>query len=361
MFLVRNPNYDRDRDNLEIRSALPERYEIRLNTNPEDSYAKLERGELEHVHETAPPAVLDKYQTQEDLKQYFHVEPDDAVWYLTMHPGMPPFDDIHVRKATNFIMDKTGLIQVIGGPVRGVPAEHIIPPDILGGRLPAGEFNPYGPDPAGNLESALAEMQQSKYETDADGVCTDPACKNVLHVTRNTDPFPQMVPIIDASLEKIGITLKTSEVESFYGEAGVPSKNVPFTSGGGWGKDWADPITFIDPLMTGDGVGEAGNVNLSYIGVTDDQAEDLGLKAPAGGFPNIDADFEACAAMTGEERYDCWAALDQKIMTDIAPWVPWRWSTATHIVGPAVTDWTWDAFASWESYAHMGVDTTKQL
>jgi peptide/nickel transport system substrate-binding protein len=361
IFLVRNPNYNRDRDNLEIRSALFDRYELRLNTNPEDSYAKLERGELEHVISDIPPATLEKYQTTPDLEPLLHIEPDDATWYLTMHPGMPPFDDIHVRKAANFIMDKTGLIQVIGGPVTGIPAEHIIPPNILDGRLAPGEFNPYGPDPSGNVEAALEEMKQSKYETDADGVCTDPACKRILHVTRNTDPFPQMAPIIEASMEKIGITLRTSEVESFYGEAGVPSKNVPFTSGGGWGKDWADPITFIDPLFTGDGVGDAGNVNLSYVGVTDEQAADLGLETPPGGFPNVDADVAACSALTGEERYDCWAALDQKLMTEFAPWIPWRWSTATHITGPAVTNWTWDAFASWPSYARLGVDTTRQL
>ena len=361
MFMDRNPNYDRDRDNLDMRSALPDRYEVRLNTNPEDSYAKLERGELEYVISAVPPVVLDRYQTNPDLEPFLHVYLDDAVWYLTMNPGVPPFDDIHVRKAANYIMDKTGLIQVYGGPVRGVPAEHIIPPNILNGRLAEGEFNPYGPDPAGNLDAALAEMQQSKYETNADGVCTDPACKNVLHVTRNTDPFPQMAPIIEASMQKIGITLRTSEVESFYGEAGVPSKNVPFTSGAGWGKDWADPVTFVDPLFTGDGVGDAGNVNLSLIGVTAEQARRLKVMSPAGGFPNVDADVAACLPLSGDERYDCWAALDQKIMTEIAPWIPWRWSNRADITGPALTNFTVDAFGSYPSFAHMGVDASLQL
>jgi len=361
MFLVRNPSYDASTDSKDVRSALPDRFEITLNTNADDIYAKIEAGEVDYGIAAVPPAVLQKYSTTDALKPFLHVEPDDSVWYLTMNLTEPPFDDVHVRKAANFIMDKQALIRAIGGSLKGIPAEHIIPPDILQGRLAVGEFDPYAsPNHAGDLEKAKAEMKQSKYDANGDGICEAAACKNVTHVTRNTPPFPDMAPFIEASMKKIGIELKTVEVASFYGEAGTPSKKVPFTSGAGWGKDWADAITYVEPLFTAKGVGDAGNVNLSLVGLGKDQATKLKTSYPADGVPNVDADVTACTALSGSERLDCWANLDKKIMNEIAPWIPWRWSRATHIVSEAVTNWTFDAFATFPSFAHMGVDPAKQ-
>ena len=45
--LVRNPNYDPATDDAEIRQSNPDRFEISVNTNPDDIFAKIERGELE--------------------------------------------------------------------------------------------------------------------------------------------------------------------------------------------------------------------------------------------------------------------------------------------------------------------------
>ena len=39
----------------------------------------------------------------------------------------PPFDDIHVRRAMNWIMDKQALVQGWGGPTIGAVANHIVP------------------------------------------------------------------------------------------------------------------------------------------------------------------------------------------------------------------------------------------
>jgi len=364
LFLDRNPNYDPEVDNLAIRSALPDRFELRINTNSEDSYAKLERGELEHIHSDIPPAVLSKYQTNESLTPFLYIEPDDAVWYLTMTLTEPPFDDVHVRKAVNYILDREGLIRVIGGAVTGVPAAHIFPETVL----PIPDYDPYGVNttPEGNLEAAMEEMAQSKYDTDADGLCDAPICagpngRGLRLVTRTTDPFPKMTPIIQASLEKIGLEIREVAVESFYGVAGIPANTVPITAGAGWGKDWADPMTFILPLFLGDSIAAEGNVALSLVGLTEDRAGEIGANYPAEGVLSIDDKFDECFALLGDARTDCWVELDKFLTEEVVPWAPWRWSTANHIAGPALTNYAWDSFPSWVSYAHVGVDTGKQV
>jgi peptide/nickel transport system substrate-binding protein len=44
---------------------------------------------------------------------------------------VPPFDDVHVRKAANLVMDKAALIQATGGPTTGDVATTIEPPAVL--------------------------------------------------------------------------------------------------------------------------------------------------------------------------------------------------------------------------------------
>ena len=58
-----------------------------------------------------------------------------------MNLTQPPFDDIHVRRAMNWIIDRAALRQAWGGPTIGQIANHIVPDSIFDNEL-AG-FNPY--------------------------------------------------------------------------------------------------------------------------------------------------------------------------------------------------------------------------
>ena len=57
---------------------------------------------------------------------------------------------------------------------------------------------------------------QSKYDSNQDGVCDAPECNNVLHVTRNTDIWVNMEPVIEQALGKIGIKVVSREFEDSY-------------------------------------------------------------------------------------------------------------------------------------------------
>ena len=59
----------------------------------------------------------------ESLKDLYKINSGDRTWYITMNLTQPPFDDIHVRKAANLIMDKEGLRRAWGGEPKGVIAQ----------------------------------------------------------------------------------------------------------------------------------------------------------------------------------------------------------------------------------------------
>ena len=63
-----------------------------------------------------PSQALQSYSTDPSKRKFLHLDPADGTQYLTMNLTQPPFDDIHVRRAMNWIIDRDALRQAWGGP-----------------------------------------------------------------------------------------------------------------------------------------------------------------------------------------------------------------------------------------------------
>jgi peptide/nickel transport system substrate-binding protein len=358
LIIRRNPSYDASTDSAEARSNLIDGVDLKLNTNTEDIFNKIEAGTVDGEFAGPPAAVLQKYSTNPDLKDRLIASPADRTWYLTMNLTEPPFDDLHVRRAANFIVDKEGMLRTAGGPIQGEIAEHIVPPDVLGGRLRVGEFDPYAtPNHAGDEAKAKEEMKQSKYDSDKDGVCDHPVCASVRHVTRNTPPFKDYAPGLEAAFKKIGIILKTTESANGYPVIQDPKNKVPISSVPGWGKDYANASTFM-VLFDSRSTLASGNTNYSLVGISKEQAAEIG-SSYVEGVPNVDGKIDECAAKSGDEQADCWAELDKFIMTDVVPWVPYRWAKNIDIISKNVTRYVYDQFSGEVALAHVALGGTE--
>ncbi len=360
MTLVRNPDYDPATDTPEARENLVDSFEFRINTNADDIYNKIKAGDIEDAVASEPPKVLKEYSESEELKPNLHVSAGDRTWYITLNLTQPPFDDIHVRKAVNLVMDKEGLRRAWGGALFGEIATHTIPDAMLNELL--ADYDPYPSEGyAGDAAAAMEEMKQSKYDTDKDGICDAPECKDVLFVTESDRLRQDMLPPTTASLEKIGITLKVRSIEGAYPVIQDVSKNVAASGRPGWGKDYADASTFM-VLFDSRSILPTGNVNYSLVGLTAEQAADLkGLKGTTEGIPSIDADIDACNAIpVGDERVQCWADLDVKVMEEVVPWIPYLDASAVQITSANVTKWDYDQFSGTIGYAHVAVDASAQ-
>src|SRR5213078_4741113 len=136
-----------------------------VDTNNDDIFNKIKAGDLQDEAGAQPsPKVIREYVTSSSLKHLLKLNSGDRTWYLTMNLTQAPFDDIHVRKAMNWIMDKHSLIQAWGGPTIGKPANHIVPDSMFNNQL--AEFAPYkAPGDAGSVAKAKAAMKGSKYDT----------------------------------------------------------------------------------------------------------------------------------------------------------------------------------------------------
>jgi len=354
MVLVRNPNYSAKTDSKKSRENFPDKFQFIVNANADDILNKVEAGDYDTETSSIPAQVLRKYATSSDLKKYFHQNSGDRTWYLTMNFTQAPFDDVHVRKAMNWVMDKAGLVQAWGGPTIGKVANHIIPDPLLNNQL--AEFTPYKTaGDHGNVAKAKAAMKGSKYDTAKNGTCSAKECKNVLLIADTRQVDTKMLPVIQSSAKKIGITFTVRTVEGAYPTIQTPSKNVPIAERPGWGKDYADPFTFFGPLFDGRNIIANGNTNYSLMGITPKQCSALKIKGNCNNVPSVNADLDKCSKLVGGSRTGCYAGLDRKLMTSIVPWVPYLWSYVTRINSKNMTKYEFDQFAATPAYAHLAV------
>ncbi|MBA3841582.1 MAG: hypothetical protein H0X39_03015 [Actinobacteria bacterium] len=353
IILIRNPNYDQKTD--AYRKNYPDRFEYRVNSNADDIYAKVAAGQLEDEQSSPQPKTIRQYVTDPNLKKRLLPNVGDRTWYLTMNLTQAPFDDIHVRKAMNYIIDKQSLRKAWGGPVIGSIATHIAPPVMYNNGL--AEYDPYSTaNDAGDVAKAAAEMKQSKY-SGGSGKCTASACKNVLMIGDTRALDNRMIPIIQADAAKIGITFTVRQINGAYTTIQTTNKNVPFSERPGWGKDYADPYTFFGELFDSRAMIPAGNTNYSLVGITAQLNTDkkLGVTGNLANVPTVNPDIDACIAKSGEARTTCWENVDKKLMTSVVPWVPYLWSNNVTIVGPKVTHWNYDQFSDGTAYSQVSV------
>jgi len=351
--LVRNPNYKASTDSRKARESNPDSFEFIVDTNVDDIYNKIGAGELDDAWATASPKIFREYQTSASKRKYLHSNSADGTYYITMNLTQPPFDDVHVRKAMNWVMDKEALRKAWGGPVAGEIAQHVLPNPMLLGKL--NSFQPYKTKgDRGNVAKARAEMAKSKY-ANKNGVCTAQECKGVLMISDVRQADKGTTPVIQSGASKIGITFTVRTVNGAYPVIQTTSKNIPISNRPRWFKDYADPSTFIDPLFYGGNIIPTGNTNYSLVGLKANDAGELGVKGSINGVPSIDNLADACQKKIGSARVTCYAGIDRVLTTEVVPWIPYMWANTVTILSSNVDKWNFDQSAGFTAYAHVSL------
>jgi ABC-type transport system substrate-binding protein len=349
--LVRNPNYNPATDSRKARENNPDRFEFVVNTNVDDIYNKIAAGDYEDAYASPTAKVVRDYTRDASKRKLLKVYPADQTNYITMNLTQPPFDDVNVRRAMNWVVDRDGLRKAWGGAIAGPVADHIMPDSMLNGRL--NSFKPFKtPGYHGSVAKAKAEMAKSKYANNG-GVCTAPECKNVLLIMDVRAADKAMLPVLQSGARKIGITFAVRSVNGAYPVIQTPSRNVPISTRPRWGKDYADPSTFIDPLFVN--ILGSGNTNYSLVGITPDVAGELGVKGNLEGVPSVTQDAARCGRLVGPTRTNCYAAIDRKLTTQVVPWIPYLWRDQLNVLGPDVATWTFDQSAGLAGFGHVSL------
>jgi len=366
--IVRNPNFDPATEDPAMFSNYLDGLQVEINSNVDDIFQKIQNGDLDGSFADTPPATVEQqYATNPDLQQYIHSDSGDRTWYITMNLLTPPFDDPAVRKAVEFVVDKAALVKGYGGSLHADVATTVDPPAVL----PAtADYNPYPSEGnAGDVNAAMEQMKQSKYDTNGDGQCDDSCSFELL--ANNTTPWTNMNPILVEDLAKIGLQADLHEVKADVNatQSLIVSKLYPMTFGQGWGKDYGSTYGFDFYVFNGTTISCNGAYDNGLLGMTADQAKECGVEDeynaaiqnyPDHKLPSIDDKMAECVQLQGEDQSSCYTEMDKTIMEEGMVWVPWAWGKNLVITSPSVTQYVYDQNAGDPAWAHIAVNNGLQ-
>jgi peptide/nickel transport system substrate-binding protein len=340
--LVRNPSWSGATDTL--RPAYADRIVITFARGTTEAAAALQRNTADVVLSVlpAPQAPLDQIRTFVSNPSLGRVEVDshDVIRYVSMNLATPPFDDVHVRRAVAFAVDRAGVPAEYGGPVTGTLTGHLALDSMEGNALL--NFDPYRTaDAHGRLEMAKAEMAQSHYDPGHTGVCSAAVCQGlVAMVIADANHPASLGAVVAADLARIGIRLEMRDEPpvAFFTTVGDPTQRVPMAIGWGWGKAYPNGSDFFTNLFSSRGI--AGGVDYSLLGATPDQLREWGYTAPA--VPNVDDRINQCLPLIGAAQSRCWADVDEYIMDAVVPAVPLFAENYIEVLPARITAYSFD-------------------
>ncbi|WP_433236232.1 ABC transporter substrate-binding protein [Streptosporangium sp. CA-135522] len=302
--LVRNEHWDRSTDT--VRKGLPDRIVIDLNLDPAVVDQRMIAGQGEDADavqfEPIGAASVAQVLTDPTLKERLVVGESTNTRFLSLNTARKPLDQVKVRQAVAYALDKEALRTVRGGPVAGDIATTILPPSIPGHR----EEDPYPSD----LAKAKALLAEAGFASGVDLTLDTPA----------TPSGKAQGEAVQASLGRVGIRVKINEISSsaFWSTVGNTDQQHDLVIDG-WTPDWTGASTYLPNVLDGRFIVKQGNQNRARY----DSAE-VNKR-----FDEIGVMTDAAAAATA------YGELATRIMRD-APLVPFLWDKSAFLTGSNV-------------------------
>lgn len=309
--LVRNPNWDAETD---YREANLEKIVVSLGNDSNVASRRIlaDKSMVSGDFAAPPTPVLkEALDTREDQVD---VVPSGGIRYISLDTKVKPLDDENVRKAIAAVTDRDELRLTRGGTTLGTVANHFIPPDIPGFEEAGGEAGAgfdFLKNPNGDVELAKDYLRKAGYES---GMYEGP---ELLAVGDDEPPASRTAEAFQAQLQKIGIRLKLRQVPHdtmLTKFCQVPKEAVAVCPNFGWGKDFYDAQSFMDPLFSGAAIQPSNNYNHAQLA---DPALDKRM-------------VEAGSIIDPRERAKTYGQLDRDI-TERAVVVPWLWDNQVNI------------------------------
>jgi YVTN family beta-propeller protein len=120
----------------------PDTIVMRFGLTPAQEVHAIERGTADWTADGVPAALLPEVLTRFHAQLHSSLSPGTA--FLQLNTALPPFDDVRVRRALNFAVDRAAVARRLGGPAAATPTCQLLPPGIAGYR----RYCPYTRNPS---------------------------------------------------------------------------------------------------------------------------------------------------------------------------------------------------------------------
>lgn len=227
-------------------TARPDRMVFLENISADVASARFRNGDLDIVYR---PNKVNRLILRDARAwaPYRAEAPSPSVYALGLNCELPPFDNVHVRRAVAFALDRSKLERLRPGEV--IAATQVLPPMLA-------PFDPDLPERQYfDLERAREEMRLAGYP---DGL-PEPV---TLWVRGEGDV--RLAELFQQELKEIGIELELKVVTfaTYLRETGRP--RVAQAAVTGWHQDFPDPSNFMDILFHSRSIHPQNSENRSF-------------------------------------------------------------------------------------------------
>ncbi|HDR1923729.1 TPA: ABC transporter substrate-binding protein [Pasteurella multocida] len=278
-------------------------------------YAKLQKGEC-HAAPYPNPADIAKLKADSNITLL--TKPGLNVGYLNFNVQKAPFDNVKVRQALNYAVNKDAIIESVYQGA-GQVAKNPIPPTMW-------SYNDEVKDYAYDPEKAKALLKEAGFEN---GFETD---LWAMPVSRPYNPNARrMAELVQADWEKVGVKAKIVSYE--WGEYIKRMRAGDHQTGMmGWTGDNGDPDNFLNTLLSCAAVESGSN----YANFCHNEFNDLVTKA---------------AQVTDSAERTALYQQAQLVFKEQAPWITIAHSTTYFPVRKEVKGYVIDPFGLHNFYA----------
>ena len=160
--LVRNP-YFRVWSEVARPDGFPDEIQFRLRLRGEEAVKAVERGRADFSF-GVPAAMLEEVETR--YRSQLHVSPaPGTMFFVFLNTRLAPFDDVRVRRAVNYAVDRAAVARALGGTNVAQPLCQIRPPSVAGYR----PYCPYTVDPTPGGQWKAPDLTRARRLVAASG------------------------------------------------------------------------------------------------------------------------------------------------------------------------------------------------
>ncbi len=305
--LKRNPYYKGPRP------ANPDEMVFTPNVDPDQSLLQVKAGQVDFDIGGNVPTSSASLAAQYGVnKGRFMVGPTSCVSYMSMNNSRAPFNNLALRKAANWAIDRPAQVRLLGA-YAGKRTDQILVPGIPG-------YKPYNVYALKGADVAKAKQVGGAAIASAPSI-------NFVHTTSQSSTNRAQVAEYNLKQAGFKVTDVPTPATTFYQVVGAKDSTYNMTSNGGWCADYFDPYDYINVLFDGRTIQANNNVFYSYFNNA-----------------TFNKQMDQAATLSGAARATAYAKLDQELMVKYAPVVPYLINTDHFFLSSRVKNWIYSTY-----------------